>query len=188
MPVRDGLREVRSIGAGRTTAQLRPSPPRQQQRTPEAPGTGGVNVKEADVHSSTNEIEIILKLHRRGSLANQLQDGTWDPSNAPKVIRQLTEALLSLHKWGVMHRDIQPGNILLSDYDSAILCDLGIARNRDESLADEWGTESSAGTLPFMAPEMCASPPDYGFPVDVGDRVYDPSTTRPRTVEPKFDG
>ena len=103
-------------------------------------------------------IVIYLQYHRRGSLFKQLSKSTWDPLNAPKIIRQLTEAALFLHSNGIIHRDIKPGNILLSDEGDAVLCDFGIATVK---------ADTSVGTPEYMAPEMCQSPPNYGFPVDV---------------------
>ena len=128
----------------------------------------GANVKyedEDDIFREDNEIEIILRYYRRGSLAQQLQDGTWDRSMTPKIIRQLTEAVLFLHSNGIIHRYIKPDIIFLNDDGLFLFVEQAIMHGGN--LANEYGEESVVKTSLSLAPELCTSPPDYGYPVDV---------------------
>src|SRR5262249_42604202 len=53
--------------------------------------------------------------------------------HAVELIRQVSEAAHALHEAGVVHRDIKPGNVLVSaDGSQAVLMDLGLAQLADE--------------------------------------------------------
>ncbi|MCX5192489.1 protein kinase [Streptomyces sp. NBC_00249] len=65
------------------------------------------------------------------------------------LARGLTEALHGVHRAGVIHRDLTPGNVLL-DQTRPWLIDFGIARAADESGLTRGG---AIGTLRYMAPE-----------------------------------
>ncbi|MFC4561351.1 serine/threonine-protein kinase [Nocardiopsis mangrovi] len=73
---------------------------------------------------------------------------------APPVLHALAvglaEGLKAVHDHGLVHRDLKPGNIILSD-DGPRIIDFGIARPLDsESLTTR---EAVFGTLPYMSPE-----------------------------------
>jgi serine/threonine protein kinase len=102
-------------------------------------------------------------------LAMELIDGTrlcdWiprpgepaDPARTPEILRlcaQLARALDHAHSKGVVHRDMQPGNVLIRANGEAVLIDFGFARmndGRDVSLPVE-----AAGSLSHLAPEVRA--------------------------------
>lgn len=65
---------------------------------------------------------------------------------------QLCDALGYAHAEGVVHRDVTPGNVLITEDDRAMLLDFGIARSRGDTLITRHG--EILGTPGFMAPEV----------------------------------
>ena len=71
------------------------------------------------------------------------------------MVRQAAEAAHALHEAGVIHRDIKPGNILLTaDGGHAVLMDLGLAQLADESEGRLTRTRQFVGTLRYASPEQ----------------------------------
>ncbi|HRI48655.1 MAG TPA: AAA family ATPase [Pseudomonadota bacterium] len=68
-----------------------------------------------------------------------------------RLIAQLLRALTYIHRRGVIHRDIKPGNVLVVGGEVKLL-DFGIATNSA-------GTSELAGTLDYMAPELLLGAP-----------------------------
>ena len=60
------------------------------------------------------------------------KNGALSEAKALYYIRQVAEALQYVHEAGLMHLDIKPGNIMVSDKDKAILIDFGVSRQYDE--------------------------------------------------------
>ncbi|MFG2114250.1 PQQ-binding-like beta-propeller repeat protein [Streptomyces sp. NPDC048718] len=76
----------------------------------------------------------------------------------------LSEALRDIHRAGVVHRDLKPGNVLLAP-DGPKVIDFGISRPADSMLHTETGR--LIGTPPFMAPEQFQRPREVGSAADV---------------------
>ncbi len=66
------------------------------------------------------------------------------------IIRQISSALDIVHEFGILHRDVKPGNVLITDDKTAILTDFGIARIVDSNLTI---TRELLGSPAYMAPE-----------------------------------
>jgi serine/threonine-protein kinase len=87
-------------------------------------------------------VNLATLLHREGPLA---------PPRAIAIISQVAAALDAAHAAGVTHRDVTPGNILVTPSDFAYLADFGIARAATDPGLTQVGT--AIGTYYYMAPE-----------------------------------
>ncbi|MGP4048439.1 protein kinase domain-containing protein [Streptomyces sp. 2A115] len=76
----------------------------------------------------------------------------------------LTEALREIHRAGVVHRDLKPGNVLMAE-DGPRVIDFGISRAADNQQLTVTG--NVIGTPPFMSPEQLSSPRDVTSASDV---------------------
>ncbi|MFL4909937.1 protein kinase domain-containing protein [Streptomyces sp. MMS24-I2-30] len=76
----------------------------------------------------------------------------------------LVEALRDIHRAGVVHRDLKPGNVLMAE-DGPRVIDFGISHAADHQALTVTGR--LMGTPPFMSPEQFESPRDVSAPSDV---------------------
>jgi eukaryotic-like serine/threonine-protein kinase len=87
------------------------------------------------------------------SCAELLRDrGHLDVEQAVEIVAQACRGLDYAHRHGVVHRDVKPGNLLVSDADVVKLADFGIARATDQSSITQVG--SVLGTAAYLAPEQ----------------------------------
>ncbi|MBO0806690.1 MAG: protein kinase [Actinobacteria bacterium] len=94
-----------------------------------------------------------------GSLADRLASS--GPLPAGEVVRVgtiIAGALAAAHEANILHRDIKPGNILLSAADEPVLSDFGIARH-SHATAPAGAAAMDAFTPAFSAPEVLAGRP-----------------------------
>lgn len=77
--------------------------------------------------------------------------GPLDPRQLAALGRGLAEALRAIHRVGVVHRDVKPGNVLMVG-DEPVLIDFGIAHIADESRLTQTGLVM--GTPGYLSPEI----------------------------------
>lgn len=86
------------------------------------------------------------------TLAERLREGAMSPEEAVCLMLPVLDALAHAHDSGLVHRDLKPGNILLSTDGAPRLMDFGIA-TRIAAPADPADPRVLAGTPAYMAPE-----------------------------------
>ena len=86
------------------------------------------------------------------TVADLLRDGPLEPTEAIRIIEQVSAALDAAHRQGLIHRDVKPANILIGRDGQARLADFGIARVTAE--AGLTATGMLVGTPAYMAPEQ----------------------------------
>lgn len=73
-----------------------------------------------------------------------------------ELLRQVAQATHALHEAGVVHRDIKPGNIMITeDGKHAVLMDLGLARISDATDSHLTMSHQFMGTPLYASPEQC---------------------------------
>ncbi|MFI9815959.1 serine/threonine-protein kinase [Saccharothrix variisporea] len=80
-------------------------------------------------------------------------DGPLAPDEAGRVGAQIATALAAMHAKGMVHRDVTPANVLVTEEGTAKLADLGVASWGQVTFT---GTERTAGTPGYLAPETVA--------------------------------
>jgi eukaryotic-like serine/threonine-protein kinase len=100
---------------------------------------------------------IVMELLRGETLAARLhREGRLPPAEAASIGAQTADALEAAHRAGLVHRDVKPGNIMLTP-DGVKVMDFGIAAAaHDTSLT---ATGSLIGTANYMAPEHVSGDP-----------------------------
>ncbi|MBY8863395.1 protein kinase [Nocardia sp. CA2R105] len=95
---------------------------------------------------------LVMPFHPLGSLDARIREqGVLPPETVLWIGVKIAGALESAHRLGILHRDVKPGNILLTDYGEPALTDFGIAR-----IAGGFRTEKGTvtGSPAFTAPEV----------------------------------
>ena len=92
--------------------------------------------------------------------------GAIDEDRALRLLLQLARALEHAHGQGVVHRDLKPGNVLVTDDDRLKVLDFGLARSVAEPLAAS-ATGALVGTPLYMAPEQVRGDLETGPRMDL---------------------
>ncbi|MDS1268827.1 serine/threonine-protein kinase [Lipingzhangella sp. LS1_29] len=106
-----------------------------------------------DVVEADDRPWIIMELVRARSLATILADeGPRPVAEVASYGRQLADALAVAHAAGVVHRDVKPGNVLVTDGGRVVVTDFGIAVHHSDSTLTRTGV--LVGSPAYLAPEV----------------------------------
>lgn len=83
--------------------------------------------------------------------------GTLDAVEAVELIEQVASALTAAHRADLVHRDVKPENVLVTEDGFAYLVDFGVAHATDETRLTRTGT--AVGSVAYMSPEQFENTP-----------------------------
>jgi serine/threonine protein kinase/tetratricopeptide (TPR) repeat protein len=142
--------------------------------------------------AATRQGEKPLGDDAREAAAPYRAPGSRDPASPPDrdyirqivdLLRQTALAAQALHEVGVVHRDIKPGNIMVTaDGDHAVLIDLGLAQLADAVDGKLTKTREFVGTLRYASPEQVLSVGAVDHRTDIyslGATLWELLTLRP---------
>jgi serine/threonine protein kinase len=115
-------------------------------------------VKVRESFESEGRFYLVLDYVGGGTLRNRLDAGPLAPEQALGWMLDIADALTRAHRLQIVHRDVKPENILLSEDGHARLTDFGVAH-----LGGAWAsmtqTGTALGTVSYMSPEACQGLP-----------------------------
>jgi eukaryotic-like serine/threonine-protein kinase len=120
-----------------------------------------------DVGTDNGAPYMVMELIDGTSVAALLAGGPLPIDQAVDVARQICDALAVAHAQGVVHRDVKPANILLTNTGTVKVCDFGIARLTHREQTDLTAPHTAIGTSAYMAPEQAS-----GAAVDARTDLY----------------
>jgi eukaryotic-like serine/threonine-protein kinase len=110
-----------------------------------------VTLHDSGVHEGTPYL--IMELLRGETLAVRLRRGPLAPNEALRVAVEVARGLEAAHGAGVLHRDLKPGNVFLTEQGTVKLVDFGLASIMGRAAL-------AAGTPAYMAPEQLRAEPE----------------------------
>lgn len=103
---------------------------------------------------------LVLEHVGGGSLADRLEEhGPWPPDEAAELVDAVLDALDTVHAQGIIHGDVTPSNVLLTEDGRPKLADFGTARWTDVQEDRTVALAPAEATLSAMAPEQARGDP-----------------------------
>jgi serine/threonine protein kinase len=99
---------------------------------------------------------IVMERLPGDTLADRMSAGPVEPDRVRRLAHDVLGALGAAHTAGIVHRDVKPGNILLTTDGAAKIADFGIATSLD---ADPTSASHLIGTPAYLAPERLDGAP-----------------------------
>ena len=108
-----------------------------------------------DTSGGANHVFLVMELVQGRTLRDLIRErgGRFTPAEALSILQPVLAALSAAHQAGIVHRDVKPENILLSDDGIVKVADFGLAR-AVEADAQTTRTGLMMGTVAYCAPEQ----------------------------------
>ncbi len=102
--------------------------------------------------SDDGRLYIVMAYYAGETLAQRLEGGPLEVLEARRVTIEIARGLERAHKVGIVHRDVKPANVMLTEHDEVKILDFGIAKMAGRVGMTRTGT--SPGTPAYMSPEQ----------------------------------
>jgi TolB-like protein/predicted Ser/Thr protein kinase len=110
-----------------------------------------------EINEEEREPFIVMEYVDGQSLREKIRKGALEQAVALDIAMQVAEGLDEAHKKGIIHRDIKPGNIMVTDKGTAKVMDFGLAKIFGSSLITQ--EAMTMGTVAYMSPEQAEGAP-----------------------------
>ena len=114
-------------------------------------------VRVYDVGRIDGRAYLVAELLEGETLRSRIDRGSLSPAEAVRIGREIASGLSAAHAAGLVHRDLKPDNIFLTQSGGTKILDFGIAKlAQDESVADGLSTLTGVvfGTAGYLSPEQ----------------------------------
>jgi len=95
---------------------------------------------------------IAMAYYEGQTLKDKIAEGPLDIGEAVGIIRQILNGLAAAHAKDIVHRDVKPANIMLTNDGQVKIIDFGLAKLKGRSVLTKTGT--TMGTVAYMSPEQ----------------------------------
>ena len=113
-----------------------------------------------DAGEADDHLYLVMEFVDGRTLADLLAEGRpFEAAEATAVAMSVLAALGHAHAAGIVHRDVKPSNIMISNDDTVKLLDFGIARRFDDLAAAVTAEGHIVGTPKYLAPEQIEGGP-----------------------------
>lgn len=129
-----------------------------------------------EVNDETDQSFIVMQYVDGETLADRIKSRPLDLREALDITIQIAEALTEAHSRGIVHRDIKPGNVMITPRGQVKVLDFGLAKAVDTQSAARVSIDTQLmlsrpgdrpGTPPYMSPEQAR-----GKPVDARGDLF----------------
>src|SRR5262245_19566193 len=97
------------------------------------------------------QLFIVMAYYEGQTLKEKLEGGPLSVAEALEIATEVAEGLAKAHAQGVVHRDVKPGNLMITE-DGVKVLDFGLAKFADSLQLTMPG--STVGTVSYMSPEQ----------------------------------
>jgi len=97
------------------------------------------------------QIYIVMGYYDGDTLQRRLENEDLSQEQVVTFIRQVAQGLSAAHQQNIVHRDIKPGNVMITSSGAVKILDFGLAKIADQNLTK---TGMTMGTVGYMSPEL----------------------------------
>jgi serine/threonine protein kinase/Flp pilus assembly protein TadD len=98
-----------------------------------------------------DQLYICMAYYEGESLSQKIKKEPLQYDESMKIFGQVAQGLIAAHQAKIIHRDIKPGNIIITEKGEAKIVDFGLATLAGEKITESVSTK---GTIAYMAPEI----------------------------------